>query len=934
MGRYTKFLIFFLFTSFYSKAQDPVVFLDVSSRMESQIASYLAVAFCDVNGDYRDDLIRTANDSLYVDININKGEKFQNYYKPPIFENTRIWTMNIGDINNDYFNDIIFAGGNTGIQIHSNQSIIPAFNLSQEINSTAFAQGSSMNDIDLDGKLDFLLSNDVASNLIFINEGDKLEPDNTFIDFNTNPMSDNSGNYSAIWFDADQDLDLDLFISKCRTGVDDPADPRRINMLFIKEGTNYIESALDFGLASGIQTWAADSGDLDNDGDIDLFLINHGAPHEIMLNNGDGTFVSLDDFTNEGTISGEELQTSLADLNNDGYLDVVVAGINDYILLNKGDLTFLKLDTPFGSRNAASFALGDMNDDGYIDACLNYGGGNILPDELWINLGGPNNRVSFSLNGNESNRSSIGAQIKLFGEWGTYTKWLKSGVAYGITNTLNIHFGMDEYTEIDSVQIYWPSGQIDIYENVLSNNHYVVSEGECIDVLYDFNLDDFAVCEGDELEIVNDPVVIWSNGQSGDEYSVQSSELIFATNLLGVCHNVSPLIDVELVDDPVSYSLTLSGEYAICLDENIEISTNQADNINWFAAANESVSTTLNASGTYFIINENECGVVFSDTLILKNVEFQTITDTIYVPGQVQDFELFAEGDSVVWFSIEDGNTIELGSGNSLTIDNIDSDTVFYFQEYICQDTLNYINGPLENEFVDSFPLDFLDPGNFFFTIIDAIHLESFVVNAQVGGIREFRLLNINDSSFFWSDSMALEVGRQNILLNIDLSPGTYLLTTNEQLNQSNLNTSHPGLKMASSSLIEKYSDLPYMQTFNTNSNNYFAYFEWAFYPLVDTCCVSDTSEIFIIIDTTLSTNLIDNAMFKVYPNPSTNELFLKSEFNFFDYKIFNLDGQMSQNKIGHNSIEPILIDQLSQGVYFVHIRQGDNLIVTRFVKL
>jgi len=529
-------------------SQDPVFFIDRSDKLETQLSSYAPLAFCDVNGDFRDDLVRVSNQVLSVDINVNNGERFANFFMKPLEGNPKISAVNVADLDNDSFNEIIYSGINTGIDVLSCKSIEAKVNNYQFIslsNLSHFAQGSCLHDINKDGKIDFLYSNDVGENIIFINDDNNNLSQENLIDFTTALPSDNSGNYSSIWFDADQDEDLDLFIAKCRSTAKEPTDPRRINMLYINEGDSFREAALEFGLASGVQSWAADSGDLDNDGDIDLLIINHGAPHVIMENNGHGLFIEHLLKSEEGdTLTGNEIQTSLVDMNNDGWLDIIIAGSNDYILLNKGDLEFSYNEYPFGVRNAFSFAYGDINADGYLDVCLNYGSPGGLQDELWQNLGGTNNYVSFSLHGTQSNSNGVGAQIKIYGDWGVQTRWLKSGVAYGITNSLNVHFGVDDATIIDSISVLWPSGLKENYENIITNRHYILAEDECFEESLQILPIDTIRCIGEELVIENASSFRWSNGNVSPIYIIEEAELIYAESVNMNCPNRSELLQV------------------------------------------------------------------------------------------------------------------------------------------------------------------------------------------------------------------------------------------------------------------------------------------------------------------------------------------------------------------------------------------------------
>ena len=115
-------------------------------------------------------------------------------------------------------------------------------------------------------------------------------------------------------------------------------------------------------------------------------------------------------------------------------------------------------------------AYADFNGDGYLDVGRS---GN-----LWMNDGGTNNWVKFVLEGVESNNHGIGARITISGDWGIQIREVRSGTGYSHMSSLIAHFGLGTSTEIDSVLIEWPSGIVDLIENVDINTQHVFVEGE------------------------------------------------------------------------------------------------------------------------------------------------------------------------------------------------------------------------------------------------------------------------------------------------------------------------------------------------------------------------------------------------------------------------------------------------------------------------
>jgi enediyne biosynthesis protein E4 len=88
--------------------------------------------------------------------------------------------------------------------------------------------------------------------------------------------------------------------------------------------------------------------------------------------------------------------------------------------------------------------------------------------------------VSFELQGTKSNRLAIGARVKIVAGGMTQTEEIHSGGSYLSQNDLRVHFGLNTATKIDSVEIRWPAGKIEILKNLDADKFYSVFEGQGI----------------------------------------------------------------------------------------------------------------------------------------------------------------------------------------------------------------------------------------------------------------------------------------------------------------------------------------------------------------------------------------------------------------------------------------------------------------------
>lgn len=134
------------------------------------------------------------------------------------------------------------------------------------------------------------------------------------------------GNPGTAIFDYDNDGDLDIYVTN---------GPGTANSLFANQlADSGALTFIDQGVASGTAATAQDSagvcaGDIDNDGDKDLYVLGTGEANILFENNGDGTFT---DITATAGVAGDgrhAVGCSMGDIENDGLLDIVVANTYD-----------------------------------------------------------------------------------------------------------------------------------------------------------------------------------------------------------------------------------------------------------------------------------------------------------------------------------------------------------------------------------------------------------------------------------------------------------------------------------------------------------------------------------------------------------------------------------------------------------------------------
>ncbi len=247
-----------------------------------------------------------------------------------------------GDINKDGLVDLYFTGNQVSNKLYLNKGGFKFEDITDVAGvagSMAWSNGVTMVDINDDGYLDIYVSNSGKNvkenkrrNELFVNNGD-LTFSEKAAEYG---IDDPSYSTQSIFFDLDNDNDLDLFVMNRpeRTYKAEEVLPLSTNKLDfsfdrlflntngkyedISEQAGIIQNGLGYGL--GIA-----AGDLNKDGWADLYITNDYIEHDYMyLNNGDGTFKEAGkSATNH--ISNFGMGVDISDIDNDGWVDVFVA---------------------------------------------------------------------------------------------------------------------------------------------------------------------------------------------------------------------------------------------------------------------------------------------------------------------------------------------------------------------------------------------------------------------------------------------------------------------------------------------------------------------------------------------------------------------------------------------------------------------------------
>jgi hypothetical protein len=155
-----------------------------------------------------------------------------------------------------------------------------------------------------------------------------------------------------------------------------------------------------------------------------------------------------------------------------------------HLFRNVGKGEFKEVTKTLGSafnspRVGRGAAYADINNDGRLDLLLSTNGGPAYLFQNELNTGSPANKgLRVKLVGTKSNRDGIGVVVKLTSGGDTQTQMLRSGSSYLSSSELVLTFGLAQRDQADSVEIRWPSGQIDKLTAVPVGQTITVTEGK------------------------------------------------------------------------------------------------------------------------------------------------------------------------------------------------------------------------------------------------------------------------------------------------------------------------------------------------------------------------------------------------------------------------------------------------------------------------
>ena len=434
----------------------------------------------------------------------------------------------VGDYDNDGYEDLFVTYYGKNVLYHNNGD--GTFTDASERAGVAgtgkdWGTGCAFLDYDRDGKLDLFVSNYVdfdlktapkpgeraaclwkgvpvmcgprglpwSKNILYHNNDD-----GTFTDVTEKTKIDKTeGHYafSVSTFDYDDDGWPDIFVACDSTPsilYHNNRDGTFTDVAVIAGAAFNEDGKEQAGMGSTI-------GDFNGDGRLDIFKTNFSDDTSTLYrNNGDGTF---DDVTFAAGL-GLHTQylgwgTMFFDFDNDGWPDLLLVNGHVYpevdkqhlgsdyeepriLYHNDGQGKFVDISATAGpgittKSSSRGMAIGDLWNDGELSAVVS--NMNELPSLLVNQVRTTNHWVAIKTVGTKSNRDGIGARIRVHAGTRTWVDEVRSGSSYDSNSDMRVHFGLGSAAKIDWVEIRWPSGLTERFEDLAVDKIHTLKEG-------------------------------------------------------------------------------------------------------------------------------------------------------------------------------------------------------------------------------------------------------------------------------------------------------------------------------------------------------------------------------------------------------------------------------------------------------------------------
>ena len=389
----------------------------------------------------RKSLLRNNCDGTFTDVTREAG-----LAEPATSTQTAVWA----DIDNDGYLDLLVGNENGTSQLFHNKGDGTFEDISRAagVDRQAFTKGVNAADYDNDGYVDFYVSNLYGGNFLYHNNHDRTFSE---VSERAGVHQRQSQSFATWFFDYDNDGWPDLFVTSYYFSLDEslrsylgrPHNAETLKLYRNLGNGTFRDVTKDVGLDKIFLPMGANFGDVDNDGFLDIYLGTGGpeygamAPNALLRNQAGKYFADITASSGTGELhKGHGI--AFADLGNNGHED---------ILLNSGGAT---------PGDAHAF-------------------------RVFRNPGNNNDWITVRLAGVKTNRSAIGARIKITVENESHAirsiyRIVGSGGSFG-ASPLQQHIGLGKAVRIVNLEVDWPASKTrQSFSNVPKNQIIEIKE--------------------------------------------------------------------------------------------------------------------------------------------------------------------------------------------------------------------------------------------------------------------------------------------------------------------------------------------------------------------------------------------------------------------------------------------------------------------------
>ena len=298
--------------------------------------------------------------------------------------------VELGDIDGDGDLDLIFAQDFNrlpGLFVNDGNGFFTDVSATQLPQITLSSSRAQFGDIDNDGDLDLYITSGTSSRFtcgqyrVYVNDGNGFFTDETST---RHPIGNVCNNMDCIFGDIDNDFDLDIKTSS--TGINN-------SRLYRNDGTGVF--TLDSTVPADSSAYSYDFGDIDGDGDLDLLGVNAGtgATELLLVNDGTGGYANV-----SGQISPNPQQddndSKFFDYDDDGDLDLLIGRLGsggEKIYNNDGAGNFTQVAglITIISDSTLDIMVADLDNDGDLDIVTAQGESGNFENRIYTNVSGP-----------------------------------------------------------------------------------------------------------------------------------------------------------------------------------------------------------------------------------------------------------------------------------------------------------------------------------------------------------------------------------------------------------------------------------------------------------------------------------------------------------------------------------------------------------------